>query len=100
MAKGGGGMTATKTFDGARVNIRYHPLSVNAIRAMRTERLREHIGYIDRQLRLWYQDMEDEPAWVQEAARKWRAALNCEKRRIMMTLGERADQRSGDEGAR
>jgi hypothetical protein len=85
-------MTETKQFDGTRASIRYHTLSMAMIRAMTTERLREQVQYIERQLTLWNQPLAAHyPVWFTEAARKWRAALNCEKRRVLMVLGERAE---------
>jgi hypothetical protein len=83
-------MLGSKSIDNTRISIGYHALSTRAIRQMTTPRLIERREYIDRQLKLWNQPLAvNHPQWFAEAARRWRNALNSERRRIGKELAER-----------
>lgn len=84
-------MVAERTYDAqsGTVRIRYHRIPQAEIKRMTDLRLAEHVDYINRQLRLWNEDTAGKPTWFQEAAQKWRNALNGEKRRVLAELKTR-----------
>lgn len=85
-------MVEEQIFNNNKIKVRCHTYSQRELAEMTPERLASALKSVERQQRLWNQDVRGKPAWFNVATRQSRNALARERRHIMRELELRAEQ--------